>query len=248
MPRQSRKKSEIGIYHVMLRGINRQQIFEETEDYEKFLQVLQDCKAVCGFKIFAYCLMGNHIHLLIQPNNEPLELIVKRLGCRFVYWYNWKYRRSGHLFQDRYKSETVEDDSYFLTVLRYIHNNPVNAHLCGDMYSYTFSSAHYYLNDNDHGLIDADFVFDLLSKDQLLEYFNEDTNEVCMDISENYRLNDEEAVNLIYEVSGSKNPAKIQNLDLKERNRVLAELKSRGLSIRQISRLTGISFNIVRKF
>ena len=66
MPRQARKHSESGIYHVMLRGINQQQIFEDTEDCEKFIQILKECKAVSDFKIFAYCLMNNHIHLLIK--------------------------------------------------------------------------------------------------------------------------------------------------------------------------------------
>ena len=71
MPREARKQSKSGIYHVMLRGINKQQIFEEPEDYEKFIQIIKDCKAISGFKIFAYCLMGNHIHLLIMPETEP---------------------------------------------------------------------------------------------------------------------------------------------------------------------------------
>ena len=117
MPRQARKKSESGIYHIMLRGINKQQIFEDEEDFQKFIQVLKECKAVSEYKLFAYCLMGNHIHMLIKPEKEPLELVFKRIGSRYVYWYNWKYRRTGHLFQDRYKSEPINDDSYFLTVL-----------------------------------------------------------------------------------------------------------------------------------
>lgn len=124
MPRQARKKSESGIYHIMLRGINKQQIFEDDEDCQKYLQILKECKAVSEFKLFAYCLMGNHIHLLIQLGKEPIDLIFKRIGSRYVYWYNLKYRRTGHLFQDRYKSEPVEADSYFLTVVRYIHQNP----------------------------------------------------------------------------------------------------------------------------
>lgn len=63
MPRQARKKSKSGIYHILIRGINQQQIFEDNEDFEKFLQVLKDCKAISKYKLFAYCLMGNHIHL-----------------------------------------------------------------------------------------------------------------------------------------------------------------------------------------
>ena len=98
MPRQARKKSESGIYHIMLRGVNGQQIFEEQEDCDKFLQVLKDCKAISGYKVFAYCLMGNHIHILLQEKNEPIEVLMKRIATRFVYWYNIKYQRVGHLF------------------------------------------------------------------------------------------------------------------------------------------------------
>ena len=103
--------SDSCIYHVMLRGINRQDIFEDEEDFLRFLAVLKECKEISGYELYAYCLMANHIHLLIRTGKEPLDLIFKRLGSRFVYWYNLKYRRTGHLFQDRYRSEPVEDDS-----------------------------------------------------------------------------------------------------------------------------------------
>ena len=129
MPRQARRKSKSGIYHVLLRGINRQQIFEDNEDFEMFLQVLKDCKAISECKLFAYCLMGNHIHLLVQESKEPIGQFMKRILTRFVYWYNVKYQRVGHLFQDRFKSEPVENDSYFMTVIRYIHQNPLKAGL-----------------------------------------------------------------------------------------------------------------------
>lgn len=114
MPRAAREKSNSGVYHVMLRGINRQIIFLDDEDYEKYLQCFEECKSTSGYNLCAYCLMGNHIHLLLKEEKEPLELTFKRLGARYVFWYNWKYKRSGHLFQDRYKSEAVEDDAYFL--------------------------------------------------------------------------------------------------------------------------------------
>ena len=130
MARQARKKSNSGIYHIILRGINRQQIFEDGEDYSKFLRILEECKAISKFEIFAYCLMNNHIHLLLKEVKEPIEQVMKRITTRFVYWYNIKYQRSGHLFQDRFKSEPVESDEYFLTVIRYIHQKPVKAGLC----------------------------------------------------------------------------------------------------------------------
>jgi len=127
MPRQARRKSESGIYHIMLRGINQQQIFEDEEDSLRFLETLLKYKEQCGYEIYAYCLMGNHIHILLKEGKENLTLVLKRIAGSYVYWYNWKYRRSGHLFQDRFKSEPVEDDEYFLTVIRYIHQNPIKA-------------------------------------------------------------------------------------------------------------------------
>ena len=113
MPRAARKKSNSGIYHIMLRGINRQQIFEDDEDNQRFIETLSKYKEECGYSIYAYCLMGNHLHILLKENQQDLTLIFKKIAGSYVYWYNWKYQRSGHLFQDRFKSEPVEDDNYF---------------------------------------------------------------------------------------------------------------------------------------
>lgn len=107
VPRQARRKSESGIYHIILRGINQQQIFEDEEDSYRFLETLSKYKEQCGYEIYAYCLMGNHIHILLKEGKENLTLVLKRIAGSYVYWYNWKYRRSGHLFQDRFKSEPV---------------------------------------------------------------------------------------------------------------------------------------------
>lgn len=109
MPRQARKKSASGIYHIVLRGINQQVIFEDEEDNNKFIETIKTYKAISGYKIYAYCLMSNHVHLLLKVEKEDLDLIIKRIAGSYVYWYNWKYHRRGHLFQDRFKSEPVED-------------------------------------------------------------------------------------------------------------------------------------------
>ena len=104
MPRHARKRAESGIYHIMLRGIDQQHIFEDKEDNLKFLQILKECKELCGFRLLAYCLMGNHVHLLLKEGNETLEQVFKRIGGRFVYWYNVKYQRVGHLFRTDLKA------------------------------------------------------------------------------------------------------------------------------------------------
>ena len=247
MPRQARQQSESGIYHIMLRGINQQNIFEDKEDKERFLQTLNHYKAISGYTLFAYCLMSNHIHLLLKIGNENLDVVLKRVAGSYVYWYNWKYKRHGHLFQDRFKSEPVDDDSYFLTVLRYIHQNPVKGGLCKNVADYKYSSYFEYLNESD--LVDTAFGLGIITREQFIDFNNECSDEVCLDLEENsFRLTDEEAKGIIRKVSKCNNAAEFQKLDCAKRDKYLKLCRSKGISIRQLSRLTGISFNVVRKF
>ena len=248
MARQARKKSNSGIYHIILRGINRQQIFEDGEDYSKFLRILEECKAISKFEIFAYCLMNNHIHLLLKELKEPIEQIMKRITTRFVYWYNIKYQRSGHLFQDRFKSEPVESDEYFLTVIRYIHQNPLKAGICKKPQDYNYSSYNEFFGKE--SLVDCGFVFGMIDKDDFIKFNIENTFEQCLDVEEKtiIKVTDEKARKIIEKYSRCKNVSEFQALDVRTRDKCLKKLRESGLSIRQISRLTGVSFNIVRKF
>ena len=248
MPRQARRRSESGIYHILLRGINRQQIFEDNEDFEKFLQVLKDCKAISEYKLFAYCLMGNHVHLLIKEEKEPIEHIMKRIATRFVYWYNVKYQRVGHLFQDRFKSEPVENDSYFMTVIRYIHQNPLKAGLCKDISSYRFSSYSGFINDSD--LIDKDFVFEIIPF-EIFERFNKEIqNEKCLEIDDRtkIRVTDEQAKKIIYKYSKCSSVAEFQNLNNTLKEKFIRKFHEKGVSIRQIARLSGQSKGVVERY
>lgn len=155
----------------MLRGIDRQQIFEEASDYQSFLEILQECRELSGFKLFAYCLMGNHAHILLKVGEEGLETIFKRIGGRYVYWYNAKYQRIGPLFQDRFRSEPVEDDPYFLTVLRYIHQNPVKAKMCGTPGEYRYSSYGAYLADSK--TVDSEYALGMLPREEFIRFHSQ---------------------------------------------------------------------------
>ena len=243
MPRTARKRSESGIYHIMLRGINRQQIFEDEEDRQRLLQTLLNYKEQCGYKIYAYCLMGNHIHLLLQEGKEELPLVLKRIAGSYVYWYNWKYHRSGHLFQDRYKSEAVEDDAYFLMVLRYIHQNPVKAGICQMAEDYAYSSMREYLHEGD--LTDTAFALSMLSEEEFLAYHREENADHCLEMEERFRLTDDEAKKIIKKISKCGSATEFQQLDKAKRDVYIHKLHDSGLSVRQISRLTGISKKIV---
>lgn len=232
----------------MLRGINQQQIFEDNEDYDKFLQVIKDCKAICEFKLFAYCLMGNHVHLLIKEGTESLEQVFRRVGSRFVYWYNVKYQRVGHLFQDRFKSEPVETEAYFYTVIRYIHQNPVKANICKKIEDYKYSSYQEYTDKNI--IVDTEYVLKRIPLESFVKLNHKIVSENCLDISDKIfiRFTDEQAKALMKKYSKCENASDFQNLDIKTRDRCLKKLRDKGVSIRQLSRLTGVSFNVVRKF
>jgi len=252
MPRSARKESQSGIYHIVLRGINRQQIFEDDEDYEKFLQVLMDCKRLSGFRCYAYCLMGNHIHLLLQSGREPFGQVFRRIGARYVYWYNWKYGRNGHLFQDRYKSMAVENDAYMLSALRYIHQNPMKAGLTKDINSYKWSSAMAYLMGG-NSLVDARCVLLLFSEnpteqiETYTEYMQGHDDIGHLEGESVKRLNDKEAREAMKLICGVSTVVGFQAIPSDKRGAVLKEMHKQGISIRQIARLTGISVGFVRK-
>lgn len=248
MPRSARKKSSTGINHIILRGINRQDIFCDEEDNEKFIQTLSDSKKTGGFKILGYCLMGNHVHLLMEEDSEGLEIIFRRIGARYVYWYNWKYQRIGHLFQDRFKSEPVENDEYLMTALRYIHRNPIKAGLCVKPEDYYWSSYIDYIGLRRGGATDIDFIMNITGKDELVRYTNQIGEDIVLEIEDHLiRKTDPELVTLIGERYDIQ-PMMIQNEPKHKREYLLKEiLKIEGVSTRQLARITGVSASVIWK-
>ena len=238
MPRQPRLKSDIAIYHVMQRGINKQTIFFDDDDCCTYLQFLQECKEKSGFELYAYCLMGNHIHLLIRETKEPLAQIFKRFGTKYVYWYNLKYQRCGHLFQDRFKSEPIMDDRQFIAVLRYIYQNPIKAGLCERPEDYKWSSYRYL--DNNHQLIDKCGISEIISIDELKTLTQVTAEEQFLDIK-SMRMSDSSADLLIKDKFAFVNGSEYSEIDIALQESYLTELYENGCSIRQLARLTGMS-------
>ena len=248
MPRGARKQAESGVYHLMMRGINRQLIFEDENDSERFLEVLSSYKETCGYELLGYCLMGNHVHILMRVGAEPLQTVMRRIAAKYVYWYNVKYERVGHLFQERFRSEPVEDDAYLMTVLRYIHRNPVKAGLCEKPEDYRLSSYRDYLGRA--GIVDTGFVLSMVSPAELAAFTSQDVDDACLDMPEmpSRRLTDEGAAAAIERISGCGSSAAFQALPVEERDRFLPLILEAGVSVRQASRLTGVSVGVVRRF
>jgi len=148
----------------MVRGINKNDLFLEDDDKKYFLQVLTDKKEQCNFLLPAYCLMDNHVHMLIKEQTSQLPDIMKRVNVSYAAYFNGKYDRVGPLFQGRYRSEDIEDEKYFLAVARYIHQNPMKAGMVSAPESYKWSSYGDYINiKRQNKLVDTEIVLEMFS-------------------------------------------------------------------------------------
>lgn len=190
MSRQQRIKSNSGYYHVMLRGNEKKDIFHEDEDKQRLLEIILCKKQEDKFYLHAFCLMDNHIHLLISEGKEDIAKAIKRIAVSYVSFFNKKYKRVGHLFQDRFKSEIVENDSYAISLARYIHQNPVKAKMVRRPSEYKWSSYNSYLEENDDSsqVLDREILMGMFSNDKekarllFIEYMNEINQDDHLDI------------------------------------------------------------------
>ncbi len=252
MARTRRIISSTGIYHIMARGINRQNIFTGNDDYFKYVEILGNYQQELDYELYAYCLMGNHLHLLIKEGNEEIGSTMKRIGVSYVSWFNWQHNRSGHLFQGRFKSEPVEDDSYFLTVLRYIHQNPIAAGIIDDLEKYRWSSYKEYIKES--RIVNTNFALQLFSPDKakataaFRTFHKEISNVKCLDIEEEKKtISDNEIRDLVLNKYNIE-LAKIQNIEQGLQDEIMKYLRrEEGISLRQLARLTGLTIYRINK-
>ena len=253
--RCAREKSKTGIYHVMIRGINRQGIFLEAEDYDAMLKSFQHVVEKNKCDILSYCLMSNHVHLLLKEKDENLSKAMQSIEVSYVWWYNERYERVGHLFQNRYLSVPVEDEAYLLGVLRYIHRNPIKAGIVKKLDEYKWSSYNAYLKGKDlRGIVTPVLILKLFDNNEKIakEQFNafmlmKDENEY-LDYKKSIRKTDAEVVDEIENFLNGKSISVLQNMDKIERNEIIKRIKKiEGASERQIARVTGLTPNQVFK-
>lgn len=154
MARPYRLQGEGYLYHITSRGDDRKRVYVSEYDYEKFLEYLLKAKEKYNFFIYAYCLMSNHYHLLIETKLPNLSRIMQYMNTSYSVYYNKKRNRSGHVFQGRYKSIIVDGDSYFLELTRYIHLNPVKAGISEIPEEYKWSSFNEYITNKRKAIID----------------------------------------------------------------------------------------------
>lgn len=206
MPRKPRLHYEGALYHVMVRGNNKSYIFENDNDKLEYLKRIKKYKEKYKSKVYAYVVMDNHAHLLIEVSQTPLSKIMQLIQQTFSQYYNKKYNRTGHVFEQRYKAILCNKDEYLLALIRYIHNNPEKSDI-SDI-NYKWSSHQEYVGNN-RGICDVDFPLSMFSNNRgeaekiYLQYVMDKYIEIAGNINYELVLNEDIKIN-------NENKGKIQ--------------------------------------
>ncbi len=249
MPRKPRIEIA-GFYHVINRGVEQRTVFLDEDDFHTFEELL--CRSSKEFEITVhnFCLMDNHYHLLIEIRKANLAKFMKQLGMSYSIYFNKKYKRSGHLWQGRYKSWYVTDERYLYTLIRYIEQNPLKAGMVKELSEYRFCSFWYFVNEEsfleclknawlyeNYGKnIDEirDFVLASVDMDELKE-ISKASSLVVAPLSENRKT-----VENLREIVGN-----FQNKQ--ERNNRIIQAHKEGYSQQMIAKEVGLSQQAVGK-
>ncbi len=164
MARKPRIHSSGAIYHVILRGNARQDIFTDDKDRYRFYEILQSSCERFHHRIHAFCLMTNHLHLEIQVGDVTLSRIMQNVSLRYTQWYNWRHKKTGHVFQGRYKAVMVDADAYLLELAAYVHLNPVRAHMVSRPADYKWSSHRAYLGKESLPWLEVNMILSQFSE------------------------------------------------------------------------------------
>ena len=251
--RKPRQVSATGFYHVMQRGVNLFDIFENDEDRRRYVGLLQETAAQEEIIVRAWCLMSNHVHLLLQGDISNLSAMMRKLGSRYARYFNIRHGRIGHLFEDRFASVCIESDAQYLTVVRYIHSNPIVHQENARCEEYPWSSYGEYLSGN-ASVAETDLALDMLGGvEGFVRFHHQDIADGVrhLDIHTLGRLTDDEArgkANAALQDAGfAVNVGLIGRLPRRLRDKALLVVKSVvGCSLRQLQRLTAIAYSAIR--
>jgi len=234
----------------MVRGINKHEIFLSRDEKAEYLRRLAELKQQTDVEILSFCVMDNHAHLLLfEPEEDAcISKLMLRLNCGYANWYNRRHGRIGPLFQDRFRSEIIESEAQLLAVVRYIHQNPMEI---GRSVAH-WTSYRDFMSGS--GIADTDRVLSAFSANR--EEAREDFSEFVTREKEEYQgfveplqlmKTDLQARSLVEEAVGQGRASKLIRLDRVNRDLELKKLKDAGLSIRQISKVTGISIGVIAR-
>ena len=229
MPRKPREHSESGFYHVTMRGNAKVVIFECDKHREHFLKILERYRDECKFKIIAWCLMDNHVHLVLDASDVDLSATLQRIATAYVVYFNKAEERVGHLFQSPFRSKPIEYEEQLVNTVRYVHENPERACMCGAS-EYRWSSYREYAEGPT--LIDAAPVLGIVgSVEQLLDA-RSDYECVVREHAQPIRVNDSQAFALMCGTSGITKRGAMQNMPRSQRDAAILKGSRYGLPIK----------------
>ena len=162
------------LYHVIVHGNQRQKTFTSAADYQAYLDRLAKYRRQYGYTIYAFCLMSNHVPLLVQSSETPLSEFMQGLQQSYTQYFNRRHKKSGHLFEGRYKAIVCQEEPYLLELIRYIHLNPVRAGMVERAEEYEYSGHHAYLQGKGTEIIDPARVLGMLGGARRYERFVND--------------------------------------------------------------------------
>lgn len=255
MARIPRRFGNSKIYHIIFKGIDSQDIFYDDQDRRVFLKHLLDTKEEFGYKVYAYCLMSNHIHVIIKSEKEFLSKAMQCLMGRYVRYFNKKYKRTGPLVQGRFKSKNVENQRYFLDVCRYVHRNPENAGITKTE-DYEWSSYKEYVGKEN--IIDKKVLLNYLGNDinTFIKYTIQKNKYEDLEEFAEYeimtKLNDSEVASIIMKIFDINDvgeiPTFFKNRTREELEEDIAKIKKiKSTSKAQVTRIIRISRWIIEK-
>lgn len=240
MARASRRISESGFYHVILRGDGKRQLFEDDCDREVFLDLLSTQVVEHGVDVIAWCLMGNHVHLVLLDARGRLSEVMAALAMRYAQHFNRRTGHVGHVFQERFRSMPIEDDAYLLEAVRYVLNNPARAGIC-PAESYRWSSYREYAGAIPPRLTRVDIILDMVGGSEgMVELCSRAADPAAYRFDDRARIPDDEMSDVAARILGDVDASHLGQLPICERNERLRALRRGRLSVRQIERLTGI--------
>lgn len=191
MPRTARKRSCTDFYHVIGRGINHERIFNQTREKNNLIRLLRKYLDKYEVELYAYVIMSTHFHLLIHADLKVLSSYLAIVLAEFAEYYNYKHNRNGHVFQNRFRSECIENTQYFWNCVRYIHMNPVNANIVKSPLKYRFSSLKEYETENSQ-IIHADAIRvykrEFSDFEEYLDFHQKSSRQIFIDIPEEVEI------------------------------------------------------------
>ena len=240
MAHMPRVRCESETYHIVVRGVGRQILFEDDIDRAYFMGTLSGLCSQLQLDILAWCLMDNHVHLLLKGPMELLSYMMQKLESSYAIHFNKRHERVGTLFQDRFTSIPVINEEQLISVLQYIHLNPVKA---GYPIQSKWSSYNEYLGVTERSYSSTDFLLDILGGVE--EFYRIHQSESTYNLEPRVRLSNKEALNMARSVLGDVSLYDVRTFNKKKRDSLLVQLREAGLSANQIERFTSIGKNII---